>query len=258
MAFRVYHWIILAIAILGTLFAILAILLILWPQLIPSLTASFTGSGTTVATVVLAVATFWLVVGTNLTIKRQISQSEKDKKQALLHEIREWIYEIKNITLSPVKELSLEGINTKNINDLLKYGTVFNKAEYFKLSMLKMLRSEEMVSSTSKIMDLLTPLMLIKLSQSKQEPLDLEDSTGLVGFEKIKEALKNKYQDKIKEAQKQPDIKDPSNHVLQELLTEYSLELNKAESKLVRNDYIPRKVSSVLFHIDAKIKNYRT
>lgn len=198
MLFRVFRAFIFVIAILVTIFSVLAIWLIVNPQLIPTLAKSFTGSGITVATIVLAVGTFWLVCATTLSIHNQNEQAKSDKKQRLLHGIRDWIFEIKNVSLIPITEDNIAFIQP-NVSQ--RYGMAFSKVEYFENAVWKIFRDADFKDEVSKIGEMLAAVMVFDRARYLSGIITTKDFEAFPGYTSLRDQLLNEYEEKQVELQ---------------------------------------------------------
>lgn len=94
------NWILL-FAVIATIFAVLAIVVIAFPNYVPPLTKVFTGSGITVSTILLALATFWLVYATTKIVDSNKEEEKRDRKERYLDEIIRWLKGIENNIFPP-------------------------------------------------------------------------------------------------------------------------------------------------------------
>lgn len=129
-----FHRLMLIIAVAATIFTLLAIVVIVKYEWFPFLAKSFSGSGVTVATIILATATFWLVFATSKIVDSNNAQEKRDRKERLLNEIIDWAEDVAERTIEsnlPTDDVKMTEIPERQLRRLLsQYMTLDSKSEY--------------------------------------------------------------------------------------------------------------------------------
>ncbi len=177
-----------------------------------------------VATMVAAWTTLLVAYAAFRTIRSNREKEERDGKERLLNEIRDWIFNIKDITLEPITEANMA---FRQYNIQLKYGIPLNRVQLLEIEIKQILKNQDLGSKVSEVSKLLVAVMVLDKAMCESGNINenvIEAFPGYVNF--IKEIL-SVIDDEANKTGKSKEV------VAYDMWKKYTKELNNAEADVL-------------------------
>jgi len=131
------------------------------------------------ASLALAFAAFLSFDESRRLRRDNVGREERDRKEHLLHEVRDWILETKNASLAPITADSL-GFTEANIT--LRYGMALNKVEYFEKVVEKVFHDTDFKEKVSKVGEMIVALMVLEKAKSFELAIETKNFEEFLGY----------------------------------------------------------------------------
>lgn len=155
------------------------------------------------ATGIMAIGTLILAFFTYLNIRNSNAQEKRDRKESILNEIKDWIFDIKDITLEPVTE---DTLTFRQLNIELRYGVPMNRVELLEIEIEKILKDQDLKEKVSKVAKLLAAVMVFDRARDKSGKINESVIAAFPGYVNTVEEILSVIDDKAKKTDKTKEV----------------------------------------------------
>lgn len=157
------------------------------------------------ATVLSATVTLMLVMAAFWAIMDNRHGRIVDRRERLLNEFRDWIFEIQNISLEPI---TVDNIVFRQTNIELKYGTAYSKVEYLKNIIVKVFKDKDFEIKLTKVEELLISVAVLDRARTSRSEVDAQSFVAFPGKKELAGRVTGEYEQKLAKLRSEDKAKD--------------------------------------------------